>query len=190
MSERLERRPLAGWPVARARAHGRFAIEHDGSAPRPPVCLSAQGGRRRYMETDEMAAFRAHSLVDLALAAGAHFARGHEPDAPRLISRVCDAPRHLKHASARPLADLAVSGASLRSHAACARPRPQRLARALRRVRRPTWARSAPSPRDARERARPVGARAAGGERGRGARARTCTQYCAVSTSLALYLCV
>ena len=137
-----------------------------------------------------MAAFRAHSLVDLALAAGAHFARGHEPDAPRLISRVCDAPRHLKHASARPLADLAVSGASLRSHAACARPRPQRLARALRRVRRPTWARSAPSPRDARERARPVGARAAGGERGRGARARTCTQYGAVSTSLALYLCV
>ena len=35
-----------------------------------------------------------------------------------------------------------------------------------------------------------MGARAAGGERGRGARARTCTQYCAVSTSLALYLCV
>ena len=35
-----------------------------------------------------------------------------------------------------------------------------------------------------------MGARAAGGERGRGARARTCTQYCAGSTSLALYLCV
>ena len=89
-------------------------------------------------------------------------------DEARLFRRFRDAPRHLAHAIARLLADLAVSGVSFSRSRRVHRPRPQRLARVLRRVRRPSWARSAPSPRYTLE-----GGRAAGGERGRGARART-----------------
>ena len=63
---------------------------------------------------------------------------------PRLLPRICDAPRHLEHVSVRSLGDLAVSGALLRSHAACTRPRPQRPARAFSFTRRTILGRSTP----------------------------------------------
>ena len=108
-------------------------------------------------------------------------------DEARLFRRFRDAPRHLAHAIARLLADLAVSGVSFSRSRRVHRPRPQRLARVLRRVRRPSWARSAPSPRDMLEGGADGRARRGWGARPRRARADRCTQCCAVSTSLALY---
>ena len=94
----------------------------------------------------------------------------HEPGRLRLIPRVLDAPRHLKHAAARLHTDLAVSGASVPSHARTrlARRGPRALSFELGdhpgRVRRALF-------RYAHGTARRVGRRRAVGERGRGARA-------------------
>ena len=115
---------------------------------------------------------------------------GPEPGGARLNSRVLDARAHLSHAAARVLADLAVSGASPRSHARVHPPRAQRAARALLHARRPSWARSTRSHRDARDGARRVGGRRAGGERGRGARLWILYRLCRVGMYARLYMYV
>ena len=108
---------------------------------------------------------------------------------PRLLPRICDAPRHLEHVSVRSLGDLAVSGALLRSHAACTRPRPQRPARAFSFTRRTILGRSTPYPRDALDGARVVGGRAADGDRGRGARVYVCVQGPVLWAQDHVYMC-
>ena len=107
---------------------------------------------------------------------------------PRLLPRICDAPRHLEHVSVRSLGDLAVSGALLRSHAACTRPRPQRPARVLLHPADHPGSFDT-SPRDALDGARVVGGRAADGDRGRGARVYVCVQGPVLWAQDHVYMC-
>ena len=68
-----------------------------------------------------MAAICAQTLPARCAAAARCARPPSAPGVPRLFPRVCDAPRHLEHVSARPLGDLAVA-ATVGGHRADLRP--------------------------------------------------------------------
>ena len=132
-----------------------------------------------------------HLSSTTSSAAGAHFERDHPPRVPRLIPCIPDEPRHLSHAAERPPADLAVRLTLLAVRLCRTRPRTQRPARAHLRSRRGSWAPSTPSLRDALDPAESLGARAAGWDRGRGARSDMCALLlcCVHPRAMCTYIC-
>ena len=84
------------------RAQRRRAHRHPGRSVILTSLMGPRGGLERHPGT---------------AAAARRDGPDHEPGRLRLIPRVLDAPRHLKHAAARLHTDLAVSGASVPSHA-------------------------------------------------------------------------
>ena len=117
----LERCPSPGWPDAHAFGQGWLAVGQDGSAPRPPVCMPPQVQSNFYKELATVAAICAQTSPATCAAAARCVRPPSAPGVPRLFPRVRDAPRHLKHVSARPLGDLVVA-ATVGGHRADLRP--------------------------------------------------------------------